>query len=88
MPEVIKEPVTFPGRGRRETVDWDSVMDGRTYRLLPGEDFPSDSSLGGVQSSAHQAAARRGMRARTTIEGPNVIVQFYTEEQPVDLLES
>jgi hypothetical protein len=78
MPEIVAEPINFPGRGRRESVDWDVVADGRTYRLNPGEDFPVDANVGSIQSSAHQAAARRGMKARTTVDGASVIVQFYT----------
>jgi hypothetical protein len=56
------------------------VADGRTYRLNPGEDFPADATQSSVQSSAHQAAARRNMKARTTVDGASVIVQFYVDE--------
>jgi hypothetical protein len=81
MPEVISEPVEFPGRGRRESTDWDLIADGQAYRLDPGKDFPLDSSTASVQSAAHQAAARRGLKARTTVSDGSVIVQFYSEQE-------
>jgi len=81
MPEVITEPVDFPGRGRREAVDWDLFSDGRAYRLDPGKDFPEGSAPSSVQSAAHQAAARRGLKARTTVSDGSVIVQFYSEQE-------
>ena len=79
MPKVVKGPVSFPGRGRRESVDWDLLKDGKPYRLEAGKDFPADSSTASVQSAAHQAAARRGLKARTTVNDGSVIVQFYNE---------
>jgi hypothetical protein len=78
MPKVVKGPVSFPGRGRKESVDWNLLTDGKPYRLEPGKDFSNESSTSSVQSAAHQAAARRGMKARTTVDGVTVLVQFYT----------
>ena len=78
MPRIINEPVMFPGRGKPGAIDWGSLTDGRAYRLIFGEDFSGKQTC--VQSSAHQAATRRGLRVRTTRQGNDVIVQFYSPE--------
>ena len=75
MPQLVTEPVEFPGRGKSGAIDWDSLVDGNTYRLVSGEDFTGEQLS--IQSSAHQAATRRGLRVRTTTQGRDVIVQFY-----------
>lgn len=74
MPQVLKKPVEFRGRGF-DRIDWKAIADGRQYRLVAGEDF--DSTRESVQSSAHQAAGRLRMRAQTMRDGDDVIVQFF-----------
>lgn len=82
MPELVKEPVEFSRRGPVGSIHWGPLTDGRTYRLVFGKDFSGESLS--VQSSAHQAATRRGLRVRTTTQGSDVIVQFYDPNEPSD----
>jgi hypothetical protein len=79
MPEVVLEPVNFPGRGRRDKINWDAVSDGKVYKLIPGKDFATHVDFQTVQSSAHQAAKRRNKLCRTVTDGDCVMVQFYSE---------
>jgi hypothetical protein len=77
MPKLIRNPKPFRGRGGGR-IDWSSFADGNQYRMVFGEDFFGDATS--LQSSAHQAASRRGMKAQTMTEGKDVIVQFFAIE--------
>lgn len=78
MPEVVRTRIEFPGRNKKNQVDWDALVDGRVYRLRPGADF--DSKPHSIQSAAHQAAKRRGKLCRTKVEDGSVFIQFYSVE--------
>lgn len=77
MPQIIKKQIEYPGPGRPSKIDWDGLEVGKNYRLTSGDDFEGDPNT--VQSSAHQAAKRRGLKAKTKVEDGNVIVQFFAE---------
>lgn len=75
MPKIFEDNAAFSRS--HYGIDWDKLTNGKSYILESGKDFPIGTSLVSVQTSARQAAARRGMKARTCVVADTVVVQFY-----------
>ncbi|TWU22492.1 hypothetical protein Pla52o_35490 [Novipirellula galeiformis] len=78
MQKTIKQQVKFDPRPRGR-IDWSVFSDGAQRTLVNGIDFKGP--LTSVQSSAHQAAGRLAMVARTLADGENLIVQFFEKPE-------
>lgn len=77
MPRIVKRPVKW-AKGR--PIAWGEFTDGRPRRLIRGVDF--DGSIRTLQSRAHNAAKRAGMRAQTKADGSDMLIQFVALTRP------
>jgi len=72
---LLKEQVENIGGGAKEysTYDWDVILDGKTHKLMKGEDYSSKSIT--VVSRARTLAKRRGLKIQSKILDDGVILR-------------
>lgn len=56
---------------------WEEWLDGQAWKLTRGVDFTVSPNRFRQGSSLQVAAAKRGMRVRTHVDGDSVIIQAY-----------
>lgn len=77
MAKVVKE-FSESGSSRYGTLPWAKWLDGQIWQLTFGEDF--STSLRSFAAYVHQAAGRRGLKAKTKIISPDTVqIQAITE---------
>ena len=69
----------FPNKGgSRAKYDWDTVLNGKTWELVSGEDFKPEPRT--FVAHIHGTAKRKGLKVNTHIEGQSVIVRAFKEK--------
>ena len=58
---------------------WDSWLDGGIYKLEHGKDFHGE--VESMRVNIYTAAKRIGIRVRTSVEGADIVMQAYDDEE-------
>ncbi len=73
----------FPNKGgSRAKYDWQTILNGKTWELVSGEDFEPEPRT--FVAHIHGTAKRKGLKVNTHIEGKSVIVRAFKEETKDD----
>ena len=76
MPATLND---WPSTSRGSKYDWDSLFDGRIYKLVKGEDF--DCDLESFRVQAYGAARSRSMFFRSSkLSDPELAIQATSNE--------
>lgn len=78
MAETLK---TFDFGSDRSEYDWDTLLNGKIYKLKQGEDFQCKTIT--FSTLARSSARRRGLSLNTSTEGDSIVIQAVeaSEEQ-------
>jgi hypothetical protein len=64
-------------QGSKYSYPWDKWLDGNIWELSQGEDFRESISPSNFRIMAYQAAKKRGLKIRTSVQKEKVIIQAY-----------
>lgn len=64
----------LPATGRSERYPWSEWLDGQTWELVPGDDFPGEDPSN-FRSTVYTAAERHGVEVTTRVKDGNLLIQ-------------
>ena len=71
----------FPNKGgSKAKYDWDTILNGKTWRLTQGEDYKPEPRT--FVAHVHGTAKRKGLKVHTHIDGKSIVVRAYKEPNP------
>lgn len=69
----------FPNAGgSKAKYDWDTILNGKTWRLTQGEDYKPEPRT--FVAHVHGTAKRKGLKVHTHIDGNSIVVRAYKEQ--------